>query len=150
SNFPEHAGDLGIQLAEVEYLLRDAKETQQRLPGIPRYELARLKGFGEEIDEGLRGLAVRDHLLRVRRIVEVVRQQLPEAAPAAVQRWEMAFGRLQERGFVSEGAENPGRAVEAFIFDAAAMEEVKPEGSARLFTWALRSPASELNALSEG
>ena len=150
NEFPKDVKNLGIQLAELTLLVRDAKETDQHLSKLPSREFERLERLANNVNGWLRGLSVRDHLLRVCKVVETVSSRLPSAAPLAVSEWNSRLTELRECGFVAEGQGPAGRNVETFIDEMLGSETPRPQDLADFLDWLLRSPVRPLNVLSNG
>ena len=148
NEFPKDVKNPGRQLVELAVLVRDAKETDRHLPKLPSREFARLEQLANNVNGWLRGLSVRDHLLRVCKVVETVSSTLPSATPVAVSEWNSQLTELREFGFVAESQEPAGRDVEAFIDEMLWSETPRPEDLAEFLDWLLRSPVRPLNILS--
>ena len=146
--FPNNIGNLGAQFAELDLLIRVANETEQRLSKVPSREFERLERLADDVNGSLRGLSVRDHLVRVDKIVRSVSNELPHASPVAVREWSNKVAELRDFGFLDEGPEPAGRDVEVFIDEILCPETPRPEDLAELLDWLLRAPVRSMNVLS--
>jgi hypothetical protein len=139
---PPDTSGTGGQLAELDLLVRNAKEVAGRLPKIPRYEADRLAARAQAIDQRLRGMSVREHIARLDRAIRATAEELPGAAAVAVQEWMNAKRRLDEQGFTDPSDDTPGTRIEDFI-DALA-SSTSPQTPAELLTWTQQAPAQDL------
>ena len=150
NEFPKYLEDPGTQLAELTLLVRDANETEQHLSKLPSREFERLERVANNVNGWLRGLSVRDHLLRVGKAVDSVSNTLPSAAPLAVSEWNSKLNELREFGYLAEGPEPAGRDVETFIDEILWPETPLPEDLTKILDWLLRVPTRPINVLSNG
>jgi len=146
---PPEARSRDTQLAELEFLSRDARETDLRLAKLPERELERLRRCASAIDEWLRGLSVRDHLTRIDRVVESVSTELSNAAPVAVRDWQNRKRELVEQGFLDSDGDGPGREVEDLVDTILRPDAPIPDSPAERLDWLQRAPVRSVNVLYE-
>jgi hypothetical protein len=129
------------QLAELDLLIRNAKEVAGRLPKTPRYEADRLATRARSINQRPRGMSLREHIARLDRAIRATAQELPGAS-VTVQEWMNVRRQLDDQGFTEPNDDNPGTRIEDFI-DALASSAL-PQTPAALLTWTQRAPAQDL------
>jgi hypothetical protein len=148
---PDKIVDAGQQLAELVALTESAKELDQRLARLPKYELERLKSAVSLLEETISDTSIPEYLERAARIIEKTEALLPMAAPVLVRNWATAFLELKNKGFLSRESAAASMEVERFMdamldLDAATLTRE----SARALDWVVRAPASNLRVLAEG
>ncbi|MCO6440210.1 MAG: hypothetical protein J5I81_03795 [Nitrococcus mobilis] len=147
---PSSLQGLGEKLSELKRLAEIAGEVNKQLKNIPRYETERLAGRAKFVERVSRGSSIRQHILRVDKVVEEIARHFPNNVAEPVQAWRKVRQDLENQGFLADGVDCAGATVEQFMDRVSDGDVPKPEDRAQALSWTLEAPANALRVANKG
>jgi hypothetical protein len=147
---PQSVEGVGKKLVELKLLAEVTGEVNQKLRGIPRYEVERLTQLAQGIERMSRQSSLREHIKRVDAVVEEIAGFFPHNVAHPVQEWRTAKQRLNIQGFLSTEGDTPGSGVEKFMDRVSDNDVPNPEDLAQSLSWTLDAPSADLRLVHTG
>lgn len=141
---------LGGKLSELKRLAEIAGDVNKQLKNIPRYEADRLAERARFVERMSRSSSIRQHILRVDKVVEEIAGYFPNNVAESVQAWRKVRQELESQGFLASGADYAGATVEQFMDRVLDGDVPKPEDRAQAFAWTLEAPTNALRTANKG
>ena len=147
---PPSTQGLGERLPELKRLAEIAGELNKQLKNIPRYETERLINRARFVERMARNSSIRQHILRVNKVVEEIAGYFPNNVAETVQAWRTVKQELESQGFLADAADYAGATVEQFMDRVSDGDVPKLEDRAQSLSWTLEAPANALKTVNKG